>query len=228
MKQWFPFTDYDFYGYLASGALLIFAVDYWYSGSSYLLGHTLTFMQTVVAISLAYVAGQMIAIPASWFQRLLFCGFPLRSPVRMWMLAPNWFERNILGAIVGGLNPLPQGVKLKVTMQMHQDQAVSRNDVEKDGIDGFFRWAHRQAMKDDVARARISSFLNQYGMARNVALTLMVVAYLMFHPLHDSADAQSYGYMALVLGIGMFIRYLKFYYCFIREVLEKFADREIP
>ena len=28
MKQWFPFTDYDFYGYLTAGICLIAAVDY--------------------------------------------------------------------------------------------------------------------------------------------------------------------------------------------------------
>ncbi|MCH8276726.1 MAG: hypothetical protein IIA50_04195 [Bacteroidetes bacterium] len=34
MRNWFPLTDYDFYGYLASGFTILFAIDLAFNGGA--------------------------------------------------------------------------------------------------------------------------------------------------------------------------------------------------
>jgi hypothetical protein len=65
MKQWFPFTDYDFYAYLASGMLLIAAVDYTFGGAVLVQRTEWTVVQIVFWTVVAYLIGQLLAGPSA-------------------------------------------------------------------------------------------------------------------------------------------------------------------
>ena len=53
MKNWFPFTDYDFYGYLASGFVLLFAVDYVFTDGIMRRREKWTGVKSVLAVAVA-------------------------------------------------------------------------------------------------------------------------------------------------------------------------------
>ena len=57
MKQWFPFTDYEFYAYIAAGMLLVAAVDYTFGGAVLTNRAEWTVVQIVFWAVIAYLAG---------------------------------------------------------------------------------------------------------------------------------------------------------------------------
>lgn len=71
MDQKIPFTSYDFWAYLGAGFLLIFAFDA-AAGTGLLMRDTWTLVQGVVAVSLAYAVGQLVAGASSFlFEKIL-------------------------------------------------------------------------------------------------------------------------------------------------------------
>jgi hypothetical protein len=76
----FPFTSYDFWAYLASGFLLLAAVDV-AAATGFLLQKDCSWPQTAVAVAGAYVAGQLTAgLSSIVFERGLVgrvLGYPL-------------------------------------------------------------------------------------------------------------------------------------------------------
>jgi len=52
MRNWFPFTDYDFYGYLASGFVLLFAADYVLVEETLMLRQDWAFVEIVLVVEL--------------------------------------------------------------------------------------------------------------------------------------------------------------------------------
>lgn len=79
MEQKFPFTSYDFWAYLSAGFLLLFVVDY-VAGTALLARDSWTVVQGIVAVSSAYVIGQLVAsMSAAVFERVLvgrLLGYP--------------------------------------------------------------------------------------------------------------------------------------------------------
>src|ERR1700681_2539083 len=103
-----PFDPYDFFGYLASGLLLVVGMDLVF-GFPHILGQDLKAVETTLLLLAVYIAGQMIATPAKalvedgivdkilgrpnvnlcrqkrpWLRWLLFPGFykPLPTQIR--------------------------------------------------------------------------------------------------------------------------------------------------
>jgi hypothetical protein len=58
-----PFDVYDFFGYLASGLVILLGMEM-VLGFPHVLGHDLTVVDTAALILGAYVAGQCVAAPA--------------------------------------------------------------------------------------------------------------------------------------------------------------------
>ena len=79
MDQKVPFTSYDFWAYLSAGFLLLFAFDS-AAGTKLLMRDTWTVVQGVVAVSLAYAVGQLVASASSFlFEKVLvgkLLGYP--------------------------------------------------------------------------------------------------------------------------------------------------------
>lgn len=60
MDQKIPFTSYDFWAYLSAGFLLLIAVDS-AAGKSLLMRESWTIVQGIVAVSVAYAVGHLVA-----------------------------------------------------------------------------------------------------------------------------------------------------------------------
>ena len=230
LKQWFPFTDYDFYGYLACGLVLLFTLDYLYGSGQYIIHNDWTFLQGALITAVAYITGQIVAIPSSLLLEDLLARKILRSPSTILMSNhQTCLERWILCPIAGRhYAPLPNGTRSKIFENAEKQTGLPRKDLEKN-VEEFFLPAFTTARTVDDARERMDNFRNQYGFNRNMALSGFISAILLFHCAWYSSDHQIYNFamLALILSFGMLTRFLKFYSSFSAEVLRTYAFQKV-
>ena len=220
MKNWFPFTDYDFYAYLTSGGLALAVLDLLATGGQWLARENWTFVQIVLAVAAAYVTGQIAASFASLIVEHGIARWLLPSPVAVLLGAKRqgWFGKLVGRVVVGRYYaPLTEPVREKAwsvaATKLGLDRAAL-NDSE-----AVFQIAFSVARADADTRDRIDGFRNQYGFARNLALVSFVSAAAI--ALHEGANS-AVQTLAAVLAIAAFVmlaRFLKFYSAFAAEVL---------
>ena len=227
MKNWFPLTDYDFYGYLANGFVLLFVVDYIFSGG--VMGReNWTFVQIVLAIAVAYFAGQIFAIPSSivlehWLARRV-----LRPPTALLVGAVqmrriDWFiARWMVGRYY---EPLPEATRRMILEKAAAATNKAIAEIESDP-EAIFGVAFTVARRNEDTRQRIDAFRNQYGLNRNMAFTALISACLFFGKAWSDEQSEVHlfaAFASILAAVGLFIRFLKFYSTFAAEVLRTFA-----
>jgi hypothetical protein len=74
-----PFSIYDFFGYLASGFLVLMAVDY-VSARDWLIGGQLSTVLGIFWIVISYILGQILAGPSAWLLERIIVGKWLQRP----------------------------------------------------------------------------------------------------------------------------------------------------
>lgn len=212
-----PFKDYDFWAYLSSGFLFLFALDY-ILGTGFFAKEQWTVIQGVIAASAAYVVGHLAASVSSiLFERVLvgwFLGPPrqvlfgdAKAPKLVRVLMPGYFQA------------LPPNTR---------DKALEKGKAL--GITGpgesLFWPAYDVAKNNAVTMGRLQSFLNQYGFCRNVALVALIDAAMLAgsHWWFCAPEENlRWAVGALVVGIGMLFRYMKFYRLYAVEIFTSFA-----
>lgn len=215
MKQWFPFTDYDFYAYLASGGLLLLGWDFAFNQSHWLSSQGWTVVQGVLAVGASYVLGSLIAAFSSvilehWVtQKLLI----RPSAIQLGFAQPRWVERLFsLLAAPRELSPLPPNVVALLASE-HSDELAPETKAER-----IFFSAHANAIADPTAKARLDAFQNQYGMSRNLCFAFLCTAGFIAVGSWRGGPSIQYALIALVLALMLYARYLKFYAAFSLEV----------
>ena len=217
MDPRFPFTTYDFWAYLASGFLLLFVADYVFE-TELLTRDSWTVVQGVVAVSCAYVVGQLVA--------------SLSSVV---------FERGLVGRLLGpprtvlfgqckacaGARYLLPGFFIALPAET-QKAALDKGTavgVSSPG-EALFWSAFAHARSTPAVMARLDSFLNQYGFCRNIAMVALLDAGLLAWS-YLGADGPvlngQLAILALLTSFGMTLRYLKFYRHYAVEVFTAYA-----
>lgn len=227
MKQWFPFTDYDFYGYLAAGLPVLFALDYSLTGGALLVTGTPTFMQGVLIVALAYIVGQIIAIPSSVFLEMCVARKILRPPVAVLLSDKAGCRDWIISTLFVGryYAPLSEGTRNKIFDLADREEGLTKAQIiTKPDI--IFDAAYRNARKNEDARKRMDDFRNQYGFARNITVSCLVAALLLFNRAVADQTALILAWAAIILSAGMFIRFIKFYSCFAGEMLKAYAYKD--
>lgn len=224
MKDWFPFTDYDFYSYLFSGLILLFGLDLWASGGDYLFHDNWTFVGISVVVALAYVVGQVISIPSSiilehWIVRKI-----LRPPALIFLsnkqsAAEKFIEKYLIGR---HYSPLPRGVVEKVFSLAMKDTGLSRKDLELD-IKEVLIPAIIHSRRSEETKERINFFRNQYSFSRNISFVGFIMTVLFFYKFFTEEFSFIWPVIILVASICMFIRFLKFYSCCTTEVIYSYA-----
>lgn len=225
MKQYFPFTDYDFYAYLTSGLALLFALDYAGTGGSIMQRDEWSFVETVLAVSIAYIAGQFVASLSSPLLEHGFARHFLYPPVAVLLALsePRWRER-LLGRLVGRYyEPFKPNVRKAII-----ERAATALKVESSEIrdpEEVFQVAFPAARAVEDTRNRMDDFRNQYGFNRNAALVAFVaaVAIALRAWLLSDSNAWIWAGLSLAVGFGLLVRFLKFYSAFAAEVLRAFA-----
>jgi hypothetical protein len=222
MESKVPFVAYDFWAYLSAAFLLLFGFDS-FAGTKLVMRDTWTVVQAVIAVSVAYALGQLVASASSaLFERLLVgkvLGYPRLalfggSQARRWVkrLLPTYFEE------------LPP-----------ETQASVLDKAEAAGIsapgESLFLLAFAKARETPAVLSRLDNFLNMYGFARNIALVALVDAALFYWSYMQPkgpVDHLLYSRLALGVGVGMLYRYLKFFRLYAHEVFTSFAYAKEP
>jgi len=217
MDQKIPFTSYDFWAYLSSGFLFLFAVDQ-AAGTQLLMRESWTVVQGVMAVACAYTAGQLVASASSWMLEKLFVGNLLGYPrdilfgrVKAWAwvrrLMPSYFEE------------LPAATQ-RAVIENGKNAGLSSFD------EGLFWVAYANARVSPVTMGRLDNFLNLYGFCRNIAMVALIDAVILYWSYLQFQGPHLHLLLAraaLIVAICMVFRYLKFFRHYSVEIFTSFA-----
>jgi hypothetical protein len=219
-----PFSVYDFFGYLASGFVLLVGLaaafvgnDDWQKTPSTIVG--------LLLIVIAYSAGHVVANVSGYLFEAKLVGRVLQTPTvnllrteepKGWAvrLLPGYFTR------------LPEEQRARVL-----EKARSEAGIDK-ASPGLFYHCFGRVKGIDSVRGRLDTFLNLYGFCRNMALTLVIVGIALvigsaaLHTAH-TGHLVSPGWWAAgcVAGsIGLLYRYLKFFRHYATEVFVTYSE----
>lgn len=226
MKQWFPFSDYDFYAYLTAGVFMLLGLDLAITGGDLMLRPAWTIVEVVIVIAAAYVVGQIAAGPASTLLEHVVARRALHPPVSLLLglAKPRFIERLFSALFIGrGFGPLPKAMR----------ETILTNAAKAHGVDAItdpeevFQVAFPAARAIPDTVARIDQFRNLYGFSRNVSFVAMVSTIALairwwMSPLPYSAWMTV---IAAIIAFGMFGRFLKFYAEFATEVLRAYHNK---
>jgi hypothetical protein len=216
-----PFSVYDFFAYLSSGAVLVTTADYvWGLG---LLSRRDTGAPLAVALLIiSYVVGQTVAQFSSLFFEQIVVHRILKRPSSLLMGAKptlkafKWLFPNYHRPLTAS------------TQENVRKQAATRHCSTED--EGLFQHAYSVVTADERAQARLDDFRNQYGFARNMAFAFLVAggAIIVAHRLGHQPVRLRWAALALVAAVTMFYRYLKFFRQFSYELFLRYAALPMP
>jgi len=215
----FPFDAYDFFGYLATGLLILVGLEH-IVGVPEITGKELKTLDLLVVALGAYIVGQITATPAKALLEDFLVGKLLKKPStnlmrekRPWM----WF------AFPGYLSALPAPVRGRVLAR-----ASSEGESAVDGEALFLHIRFRDYVRTDaVLIGRLDSFLNKYGFNRNLCFACLAVglAILCTTTFDVSSQTSRYALLSVVAGVALFYRYLKFFRQYSYELFNAYAGR---
>lgn len=217
MDQKIPFTSYDFWAYLSAGFMLLFALDQ-AAGTHLLMREKWTVVQGVMAVSVAYAVGQLVASASSWLYERLLVGKVLGNP-RNILFGNVTAWRGFQKLLPGYFAPLP------AETQKTALEKGAKVGVDKPG-EALFWPAHVYGRGTPAVAARLDNFLNLYGFCRNTALVGLIDAAMLYWSYCQPKGPPEHllwARISLVMSLGMTLRYLKFYRHFALEVFTSWA-----
>ena len=216
-----PFSAYDFFAYLSSGAVLVAAADYIW-GLGLLTQKETSAVLGIVLIILAYVSGQVVAHFSSFVFEQLIVHRMLSRPAALLLdsqpryklfkwIFPNYHR------------PLPKGTQQRI----HAQSLARKFSAEGDAL---FLHAYPIVTADERLQARLDGFRNQYGFARNVAFAFLLSAGAMCaaHWHGPQPVSLRWALLAVVAGVTLFYRYLKFFRQYSYELFLRYAELPFP
>jgi len=212
-----PFTVYDFFAYLSSGAVWVFTADY-VLGFGLLARDKINSVQAVMLIIFAYVCGHIVAHFSSFILESTIVARLLRRPSALLMGAPpHW--RIFRWIFPGYFRALPTPTQQRVTSQAHA------RGVESTG-EALFLHAYPVVTANGALQARLDDFRNQYGFARNISFAFLTsaVAILVAHYLGHHPVRLRWALLSGLAGVALFYRYLKFFRQFSYELFLRYAE----
>lgn len=211
-----PFSVYDFFAYLASGSIVIAAVDYIYAIG--LPNKDLGIVDGAILIVCAYVSGQIVAHFSSLTFEQWFIGRCLGKPFST-LLGQHSRTTAWRWLFPGYYKPLPTETQGRV----RNKAAALKCPVEPDGL---FLHAYSVITANEKFQFRLDEFRNQYGFARNMSFALIVsgLALLIARYYGDAHIPLRSVAFATFAGVSMFYRYLKFFRQYSFELLLRYAE----
>lgn len=214
-----PFTVYDFFGYLATGFVLLFAADYAFE-FDWLHRENLPPGVIVFSTIAAYTIGHVVAQLSSYLLEHKVVRALIRSPEEtLFTSEPRGWQAYVFPSF---MKPFP------VTTQQRVLKKAKAAGIEEPSRALFFH-CHAIVKGDKTTLERLNTFLNIYGFCRNVSLAsflagvFLVVAALWIHT-GDRGPKLLWGGIAFATAIALFYRYLKFFKHFTEEVFRTYAE----
>lgn len=212
----FPFTNYDFFAYIASGFVFLFALDHVLS-TGWMIRQSWTVVEGVFATACAYAVGHLLAGFASAVIE--------RRLVRRWLGTPSLH-------LFGAGNPPPWVKQIypsyfeafPTSTQTRIREKAAKEDITEPG-EGMYWLCFNSARESKAASRRMADFLNLYGLCRNLSFTALISAIMLvveafyWHRWPDLWWAAA----GSILSAGMLLRYLKFYRQYALEVFTCYA-----
>ncbi len=213
-----PFATYDFFGYLAAGLLLIIGMDLTL-GFPRVLGHDLRPVEIVALLLAVYVGGQLVATPSKAVLEDGLVDRVLGRPnINLFREARPLLRRLLFP---GFYKPLPSEVRQRV-----MNRAASEG-IANPGEALFLHVRYSPEIRaDEKLLVRLDTFLNLYGFARNLSFTsLLVGVALAIRAWWPGADPAlpKYAATAIVVGVLLLYRYLKFFRQYSYELFNAYA-----
>lgn len=229
MDKLFRFSDYDLFGYLASG-IIVFGLCDVIGGSQIVWKDSWSISSAVAVILSGYVVGHIVSglaalvIDRGIVRRLL--GTPANLLMRANPRKRSWFQRVVLGDF---LEPLPPSLRSRLL-----DRAgMSASDAAQSnaGKDLFWR-AWPTIKREPIPYGRADSFLKLYSFCRNLsfisfvaAATFVTKACTGWYSLQISAQTYlMWAIAAAIVSFVMFRRYLRLFRLYSLEVFSTFAE----
>lgn len=219
-----PFSVYDFFAFLATGFVLLCAADHAFD-VGWLTKDELPLGIILFLIVAGYVLGHIVANLSSFFLEHKFVRGMLKSP-----------EETLFGEQAKGFWPFVFPIFFKPfppeTQRRVLDRARSAG-VEQPGR-ALFLHCFAIVKRDRTTAERLSTFLNVYGFCRNMCMASLVSAVLLIYAgLRDfdwktgtgfEKDKFVWAGVAVLVAIGLFYRYLKFFKHYTEEVFRDYAE----
>src|SRR5216684_2617624 len=162
-----PFNPYDFFGYLASGLLVVVGMQLT-MGFPQVIGREFKLVDGLLLLLGVYVAGQMMATPA---KALLEDGIVeriLRRPSTNLFRDKKPFIRGLL--FPGFYKAFPDHTRMRIL------EKVKTEGVHCSGEDLFLHVRFSPSVRNDEKLiSRLNGFLNQYGFNRNLSFSCLLI-----------------------------------------------------
>jgi hypothetical protein len=212
-----PFTVYDFFAYLSSGAVWVLTADY-VLGFGLLDRDKVSPMLAVVLIIFTYVCGQIVAHFSSFILEQTVVARLLKRPNTI-LMGEQARLRLFRWVFPGYFRALP-----KPTQQRVLAQAQVRG-VQSTG-EALFLHAYPIVSANGALQARLDDFRNQYGFARNMSFAFLTsaITILMAHRFGYHPVRFRWALLSGLAGIALFYRYLKFFRQFSYELFLRYAE----
>lgn len=228
MKNWFPFTDYDFWAYLTSGVLALAIGDYLYNEQALLTYANWTLSQGAVFVATAYIFGQIIASFSSLTIEHGLARKFLKPPSELIMAAaqPSWREK-VIQFLVGGRGYTSLSEPLRNQIKANAASLLGGNHSSIDP-ESIFQVAYVNARAEEDLCRRIDDFRNQYGFCRNISFVALVATFLIVIDLISNQRADRVWLLAVSIFVFVTImaRFFKFYGAFSLEVFRSLLRRD--
>ena len=217
-----PFDPYDFFGYLTSGLLVLVGMDLVF-GFPCILGKDLKVVEAGLLVIAIYVTGQIIATPA---KAILEDGLVDKLLGRPNINLFRTRKKSLQSVLFPGYyKPLPEKMQLVV---LKKAEVAGFKETGED----FFLYVRYNPviLQNQRLMDKLGSFLNKYGFNRNLSFTclLLAIALLIKIGYVGNPDPQllKYAVAALVAGILLFYRYLKFFRQYSYEMFNTYGRAE--
>ncbi|MEO5378743.1 MAG: hypothetical protein H7832_13310 [Magnetococcus sp. DMHC-6] len=218
LKNYFPSTNYDFFKYLTPGFTLLFGLDIVLNGGT-ILKTPLTLQAWIMAFALAYLSGHLIA---EFSQRILehFLSNILNlNPISL--LIEHTSSQNFFNWLLTGYYKILSPEKRQQILNNFPNQKATQ----------FFRDVYLESKKIPGPQKRLKKLKNQYELARNLTLAVLIIGMAGFGTHVRSLWHGFGGYpathwlyidFAFFLGGVLYLRYLKFFAKFTLEAYINF------
>jgi len=217
MKE-LPFDPYDFFGYIASGLVIVVLLQITL-GFPKVIGAELKPFDIAVTVLGVYIAGQIIAGPAKFALEDFFVHWLLGNPTKNLLRAntPKFGK----WVFPGFYKPLPASIRARIAAKVN---SMGLPEHDSEGLFLRVRFSP-EILCNEALMGRINKFRDLFGFSRNVSFSLIIAALCLFGAGRIKGDLSliHYGLIALIAGVLLLYRFLKFYRLYSYELLNTFA-----
>lgn len=213
-----PFSVFDFFGYLASGFVVLTVVDYCFQlGIS--LGAGAEIWDGFLVVVLMYVVGHLVAGLSTAILENALLRRRTGAPEELLLREAGTDRRGVLG-IERLFRPMPEETRGRIL-------ARARTDGFQGAGRALFVHCHSLAIRNPVVAERLAVFANVYVFCRNMSMaTILALPLLAGRAIVGFRHAWLWFGASVLVAAGMFVRFLKFYRHFTEEVLREYAIGE--